>query len=247
MMQPYMYPQYQQTMPPYDRLTQLQSNYQAAMAPYAQMQQQAQVPIQPIMQPNQFLSGQMVDSIESVKAKDVDMSGSPVYYPKTDGSEIYRKQLQADGRSRIFVYRLINPDQQQVQDEPKQVDIVALFDQLRNDVHSEISGLRELVGSQMTPLSAILAPLEPFSAMLLSLMRLAPVSAVSLAEKNAEQAIINMMKQQAGNNPVMNNAINMMEKGDNAGIEQLARNLCKERGINPDDMLSQVKNQFGIK
>lgn len=64
---------------------------------------------------------------------------------------------------------------------------------------------------------------------------------------NSQQAIINMMKQQAGNNPVMNNAINMMEKGDNAGIEQLARNLCKERGINPDDMLSQVKNQFGIK
>ena len=64
---------------------------------------------------------------------------------------------------------------------------------------------------------------------------------------NPQQAIINMMKQQAGNNPVMNNAINMMEKGDNAGIEKLARNLCKERGINPDDMLSQVKSQFGIK
>lgn len=153
MMQPYMYTQYQQTVPPYDRLSQLQSNYHAVMAPYAQMQQQAQVPIQPVMQPNQFLPGQMVDSIESVKAKDVDMSGNPVYYPKTDGTEIYRKQLQADGRSRIFVYRLMNPDQQQAQEEPKQVDIVALFDQLRNDVHSEISGLRELVGSQMTPLS----------------------------------------------------------------------------------------------
>lgn len=64
---------------------------------------------------------------------------------------------------------------------------------------------------------------------------------------NPQQAIINMMKQQSGNNPVIDNAINMMEKGDNAGIEKLARNLCKERNINPDDMLSQVKNQFGIK
>lgn len=62
-----------------------------------------------------------------------------------------------------------------------------------------------------------------------------------------QQAIINMMKQQSGNNPVIDNAINMMEKGDNAGIEKLARNLCKERNINPDDILSQVKNQFGIK
>ena len=64
---------------------------------------------------------------------------------------------------------------------------------------------------------------------------------------NPQQAIINMMKQQSGNNPVIDNAINMMEKGDNAGIEKLARNLCKERNINPDDILSQVKNKFGIK
>ena len=64
---------------------------------------------------------------------------------------------------------------------------------------------------------------------------------------NPQQAIINMMKQQSGNNPVIDNAINMMEKGDNAGIEKLARNLCKERNINPDNILSQVKNQFGIK
>ena len=64
---------------------------------------------------------------------------------------------------------------------------------------------------------------------------------------NPQQAIINMMKQQSGNNPVIDNAINMMEKGDNAGIEKLARNLCKERNINPDDIQSQVKNQFGIK
>ena len=64
---------------------------------------------------------------------------------------------------------------------------------------------------------------------------------------NPQQAIINIMKNQSANSPVINNAINMMEKGDSAGLEKLARNLCKEKGINPDDMLSQVKNQFGIK
>jgi hypothetical protein len=64
---------------------------------------------------------------------------------------------------------------------------------------------------------------------------------------NPQQAIINIMKNQSGNSPVINNAINMMEKGDSAGLEKLARNLCKEKGINPDDMLSRVKNQFGIK
>lgn len=64
---------------------------------------------------------------------------------------------------------------------------------------------------------------------------------------NPQQIIVNMMRQQAGNNPVMNNALQMMEKGDNAGLENLARNLCKERNINPDEAFRQIKGQFGIK
>lgn len=64
---------------------------------------------------------------------------------------------------------------------------------------------------------------------------------------NPQQDLITMMKRQAGNNPVMNNAIQMMEKGDSAGVEQLARNLCKEKNLNPDDVLSQIKTQFGMK
>lgn len=64
---------------------------------------------------------------------------------------------------------------------------------------------------------------------------------------NPQQMIMNMMKSQAGNNPVMNNALQMMEKGDNAGLEKLARNLCKERNINPDEAFNQIKGQFGIK
>lgn len=64
---------------------------------------------------------------------------------------------------------------------------------------------------------------------------------------NPQQMIMNMMRQQAGNNPVMNNALQMMEKGDNAGLENLVRNLCKERNINPDEAFNQIKGQFGMK
>lgn len=64
---------------------------------------------------------------------------------------------------------------------------------------------------------------------------------------NPQQAIMNMMKSQAGNNPVMRNALQMIEKGDNAGLENLARNLCKERNINPDEAFNQIKGQFGMK
>ena len=142
--------QQMQVQPYQDRLAQLQSNYQQVM-PYGQMQMQ-----QPMQQVPQIamLQGQMVDGIDTVKAKDVDMSGNPVYYPKTDGTEIYKKQLQADGRSRIFVYRLLNPDeQQQPKQEEKQIDIEAMFNQLRNDVCSEISEIKNMFPTQMSETS----------------------------------------------------------------------------------------------
>ena len=145
--QPMVNSPYGQIQPYQDRLAQLQNNYQQAM-PYGQIQMQ-----QPIQQVPQIamLQGQMVDGIDTVKAKDVDMSGSPVYYPKTDGTEIYKKQLQADGRSRIFVYRLVNPDEQQPpKQEEKQIDIESMFNQLRNDVCSEISGIKDLLPAQIS-------------------------------------------------------------------------------------------------
>ena len=138
---PYFAQPFQQIQPYQDRLAQLQNSYQQAM-PYGQAQIQQPMPQVPQIP---MLQGQMVDGIDTVKAKDVDMSGNPVYYPKTDGTEIYRKQLQADGRSRIFVYRLINPEeQQQPKAEEKPIGIEAMFNQLRNDVCSEISEIKSM-------------------------------------------------------------------------------------------------------
>ena len=144
---PYFAQPFQQIQPYQDRLAQLQNSYQQAM-PYGQAQIQQPMPQVPQIP---MLQGQMVDGIDTVKAKDVDMSGNPVYYPKTDGTEIYRKQLQADGRSRIFVYRLINPEeQQQPKAEEKPIDIEAMFNQFRNDVCSEISEIKSMFPTQMS-------------------------------------------------------------------------------------------------
>ena len=144
---PYFAQPFQQIQPYQDRLAQLQNSYQQSM-PYGQAQIQQPMPQVPQIP---MLQGQMVDGIDTVKAKDVDMSGNPVYYPKTDGTEIYRKQLQADGRSRIFVYRLINPEeQQQPKAEEKPIDIEAMFNQLRNDVCSEISEIKSMFPTQMS-------------------------------------------------------------------------------------------------
>lgn len=60
---------------------------------------------------------------------------------------------------------------------------------------------------------------------------------------NPQAMIMNMLRQSAGNNPVLNNALNMAEKGDMKGVETLCRNVCKERGIDPEKMMQQAQNQ----
>lgn len=153
-MQPYMNPYYFQNnqafqqqqmynpMAPYqDRLAQLQAQYNQ-QPPYNQMAQQSQTV---------GLNGEVVDSIDVVKAKNVDMSGNVTFYPKSDMTEIYTKQLQADGTSRIVTYRAIQPESES-QKEQKQASvdmntINGMFGQLRMDLLNEISDLKDLVNS----------------------------------------------------------------------------------------------------
>lgn len=49
-----------------------------------------------------------------------------------------------------------------------------------------------------------------------------------------------------GDNPMGNNLINMITNKDSKGIEQMARNLAKEKGKDPDKLFDQFKKQFGM-
>ena len=62
------------------------------------------------------LQGKTVDNIEVVKATDIPLDGSVSYFPLVDGSSIITKQLQADGTSRMIVYKPVETQQ------PKQVE-----------------------------------------------------------------------------------------------------------------------------
>lgn len=48
------------------------------------------------------------------------------------------------------------------------------------------------------------------------------------------------------NNPMMKNVVGMAQKGDMQGIEQMARNLCKEKGLNADEVMNQLKSKFNM-
>lgn len=63
---------------------------------------------------------------------------------------------------------------------------------------------------------------------------------------NPQQMLMGMLQQQSGNNPMIKNVLDMVQKNDAAGVEQLARNLAKEKGINADNAISQIRQQFGM-
>ena len=65
--------------------------------------------------------------------------------------------------------------------------------------------------------------------------------------RNPQQFLQQMMgNRQMMSNPIIKNALWMVQSGDAKGIEKLARNLCKEKGIEVDDFVSQIKQNIGI-
>lgn len=65
--------------------------------------------------------------------------------------------------------------------------------------------------------------------------------------KNPQEFLQNAMQNsQIMQNPISRNAIEMYQRGDSKGLNELADNLCKEKGINRSDFEKQLKSQLGI-
>ena len=63
---------------------------------------------------------------------------------------------------------------------------------------------------------------------------------------NPQQIVINMLQQQAGNTPMGQNLLKMAQNNDGKGIEQVARNLCAQRGLDFDKEFAAFKQQLGL-
>lgn len=51
----------------------------------------------------------------------------------------------------------------------------------------------------------------------------------------------NLMQNQKIMNSPIGNAVTAASKGETKKLEEIARNMCKENGINPDDLASQIR------
>ena len=66
--------------------------------------------------------------------------------------------------------------------------------------------------------------------------------------KNPQQMILNYLQQsQLGSTPIGQNLIGLTQKGDFTSLEQIARNLCQQRGINFEEQFKNFKQQLGMR
>lgn len=73
-----------------------------------------------------------------------------------------------------------------------------------------------------------------------------PINIFQMMKAGPQQFVQQIMgNNQLMSNPIMKNALGMAQQGNMQGIEQMARNLCKEKGLNADDVFNQIKSRFG--
>lgn len=65
---------------------------------------------------------------------------------------------------------------------------------------------------------------------------------------NPQQILSQMMNNsRLANNPMAMNILGMAKSGNMQGIEQIGRNMAKERGVDFDKAFSEFRSQFGMK
>lgn len=64
---------------------------------------------------------------------------------------------------------------------------------------------------------------------------------------NPQQTVMNMLKNNmAQGNPVIGNLVNLIETGNTREIENVVRNIAKERGIDFDKEFNSFKQMFRL-
>ena len=133
------YQNYNPTYNPYFNQPRVQSVPQQIPMEQQMNQQQAQPYAQQPMKPIGLL-GKFVDSIDVVKAMEISLDGTINNFPLTDGSAIVTKQLQADGTSKIIVYK---PVEEENKDTPNNITAEEVDKKIKNIDLSELDEMKD--------------------------------------------------------------------------------------------------------
>ena len=64
--------------------------------------------------------------------------------------------------------------------------------------------------------------------------------------QNPQQLAMNLLQQNMGNTPMGQNLLKLAQNGQTADIEQIARNLAKQQGIDFDKEFTAFRQQLGL-
>ena len=71
---------------------------------------------------------------------------------------------------------------------------------------------------------------------------------ISFLKKNSnpQQCVMNMLKEQSGNNPMLQNLLKLAEQGKTKEIVQIAKNTFKEQGRDFEKEFSDFRKNTGL-
>ena len=80
-------------------------------------------------------------------------------------------------------------------------------------------------------------------------MQINPMQIIQLIKggQNPQQLVMQILQQQAQNNPMCANLLELVKNNKAADVEQIARNLAKTKGIDFDTEFNSFKQLLGIK
>lgn len=64
---------------------------------------------------------------------------------------------------------------------------------------------------------------------------------------NPQQLMINVLENQMSTTPMGQNLLSLAKNNQTQEIEQIARNICQQRGVDYDKEFNAFKNMIGIK
>lgn len=64
--------------------------------------------------------------------------------------------------------------------------------------------------------------------------------------QNPQQLMLSILEGQMSNTPIGQNLLQLAKRGDTKGIEQIARNLSKQQGIDFDTEFAAFRKMLGV-
>ena len=81
------------------------------------------------------------------------------------------------------------------------------------------------------------------------MMNVNPMQLIQMIKsgQNPQQLMMNLLEQQMQNTPMGVNLLSLAKQNRSADIEQIARNICEQNGIDFDKEFNSFKQKLGIK